>query len=193
MNDSPRNPIVPSNSVAILGSVATCANVLVTIIIVALMIRDKYAASTAAISAVTFFIISTTTALLTLSGTLTAVITNAQDQHTARSLHSLQFHAPVAVELVQPLQLPHSPNVPAQLPSGDNYVAAVEHNDARKEALLWTMQSVRRRRPAQPAQGQPQRRQREARQDMDQETIARRHQIPHRTRRGPQFRQRHTS
>ncbi len=129
-----------------LGKVVTGANILVAIILVAAMYYDSHSATVAVLSGVAYFSLSTTMALLTLSGSLTHIVTNGQREKTIRlrdkNLYSLQA-AQLQVSLVPPVQIPRmEPARPPALPQAPNFVAAHAEPDdgTRREAAAWLLQ-----------------------------------------------------
>lgn len=134
-----------------LGNVVTIANVLVTIILIVAIYADNGSATLAVLAGVGYFGVSTTVALLTLSGTLTHVLINRQQQVTVRRLHQLQFkqvsEPPPSMAVVDLPQLPRTPHAdplpPPGLPAAKSFVApsAGEVSEAaRREAAAWVLQ-----------------------------------------------------
>lgn len=103
------------------------ADVLVTCIVIAGMWIDKYSVTIAVLSGVTFFILFGALVILVLSGTLTEVVVNRQQQVTIRQLHHFQYRAQMQrVEVVDSPRLPSIPSAPPmQLPSAPTFVSAI--------------------------------------------------------------------
>lgn len=123
-----------------LAKFAISADVLVTIIVIAISWFDSGSAKEAMYSGVTFFFLFGALVILTLSGTLKEVWMNGQNNRTQRQLHRLQYNltnAP-AMTLVEPPRLPlHSP--PAQPQLSSTFVAPVD-DGAQREAAAWLLQ-----------------------------------------------------
>lgn len=75
----------------ILGAFAIIADVLVTIFIVVGMAQDQHSVTVSVLSGVAFFFLFGALVLLTLSGTLTAIVTNGQNQKTIQQRDALPY------------------------------------------------------------------------------------------------------
>lgn len=108
---------------------AIVADVLVTVIVIAAMLIDQHSATVSVLSGVAFFLLFGTFVIVTLSGTMTAIVTNGQNQKTARMLYELQYDAQVQslrVSVVDRPRLVRDPAAaPMQLPDTPRFVPAV--------------------------------------------------------------------
>lgn len=135
--EAPSQPVYNSDG---LGMVITCANVLVSGVLIAAMYYDSRSATAAALSGVAYFALSTGLTLLTLSGALAHIVTNGQNQKTARQLHQLQHRTHPRVSLADPLQLAYTePPAQTRLSSFVAPVADVDES-AKREAGAWLAQ-----------------------------------------------------
>jgi hypothetical protein len=121
-----------------LSKVITIANTLVSLILIVGMVLDKHSVTTSTIAGVGYFALSTTTTLLILSGSLSAIVISRQHQLTTRRLHALQYREQPAIEI---LPAPHSPAQLATQPSEMNWVPAVAnpHDTQRRDAIAWLL------------------------------------------------------
>lgn len=106
----------------ILGGIVTIANVLVAAIMITFMVRGEWGAVTAIIVSGVYYAVTTLSALLVLSGTLTQIVTNHQEQTTRRQYHVLQAQR---TALPDPMQGVRS------LPVTGTFVAPVDDSDYR--------------------------------------------------------------
>lgn len=128
-----------------LGKVVTIANVLVSTVLIAAMYSDSHSATVATVAGVAFFSLSTSLTLLTLSGSLTSMVTNGQNQRTTRRLHQLQHGARIQqLERVGATDYPRLPYTnpvqeTMQLPENTRFVPPHAEVDEgiHREALLW--------------------------------------------------------
>lgn len=108
---------------------AIAADVLVTIIVIAGMAYDKHSATVSVLSGVTFFILFGSLVILTLSGSLTAIVTNGQNQKTTRIMHQLQYNAQMQTQQWTVADRPRLERRPStdslQLPESPRFVPAI--------------------------------------------------------------------
>lgn len=123
-----------------LGAVVTGANILVSAVLIGAIYFDNRSATIAALSGIVYFSMSTSLTLLTLSGSLSQMVTNHQQQVTMRRLHQLQFHAqPSRLRVVEGLQSPYTESM--QLAENTRFVAPHDADEgARREAAAWILQ-----------------------------------------------------
>jgi hypothetical protein len=140
-----------------LGAIVTIANVLVTIVLVVAMYVDSHSATVAVLSGIGFFVVSTTLTLLTLSGTLTAIVVGRQKEVTTRRMHMMQLEvyrtqagllaAPEPLMLPAPVEEPALAPLEGSMPAVEplpppsmpaRFVPAVDASAAR-DAILWAM------------------------------------------------------
>jgi hypothetical protein len=129
-----------------LGKVVTGANILVSGVLIGAMWFDHHSATLAAVSGIAYFGLSTSLTLLTLSGSLSQMVTNHQQQVTMRRYHVLQFGAPDVMQmaLAHPRQVERSQDVdPMQdgneLPASTYVPAVANARQVGKEAALWAV------------------------------------------------------
>lgn len=125
-----------------LGAIVTIANGLFAVVIIAALWRGDTGVVAAIVTGGLYYGVTTMFALLVLSGSLSQIVVNRQEQITLRQYHQLQ------VSVVQPAALPgadplHIPGTPAadRLPGplgGVTYVAAEDMTTAR-DAALWAV------------------------------------------------------
>lgn len=129
-----------------LGNVVTGANILVTGILMWGIYHDNGSTAVAVLSGVGYFSLSTTMALLTLSGSLTHIVTNGQNQKTIQKRDAQQYAVQMAYVTPALVEHPQLANTPSARPmaalQGANFVPAhVEPDDsARREAAAWLLQ-----------------------------------------------------
>lgn len=117
---------------------ALAADVAVTLIVIVGMALDRHSVTVALLSGVTFFLTFGTLVLLTLSGTLSHIVVNGQQQKTLRARDRLAFEA------TQPLSAPSLSVVPPQqlaadpLPALPTFVAPTE-DGVHREAVGWLL------------------------------------------------------
>lgn len=129
-----------------LGAIVTIANGLFAVVIIAALWRGDTGVVAAIVTGGLYYGVTTMFALLVLSGSLSQIVVNRQEQITLRQYHQLQ------VSVVQPAALPgadplHIPGTPAadRLPGplgGVTYVAAEDMTTAR-DAALWAVSLYR--------------------------------------------------
>lgn len=130
----------------ILGVFAIIADVLVTIMITVGMAMDTKSVTVSILSGVAFFFGFGAFVLMVLSGTLTAIVTNGQNQKTIRMRDAMPYEfaqqAQRSINVVSPLsppQLPYSqPVAPVLLPEAPSYVPAVPPADEQLKIGSYT-------------------------------------------------------
>lgn len=117
-----------------LGGIVTVANVLVAAIIIYALSRDAGSGGVVAaiVTGALYYGITTSFALLVLSGSLAQIVTRRDEQITLRALHQLQFGALSAPIALPPADPPQTPS----LPEPENYVAPVD-DESRRAALAY--------------------------------------------------------
>lgn len=129
-----------------LGGLVIIANTLFAVVIITALIRNQTSAATAIVAGGLYYAVTTHSALLILSGSLTAIAQNRAEQHTQRRLYELQYT--VRSRAADPLpQLP-GPVYDASwveprptLPNGSTFVPAREQDDSvRRTAVAWLLQ-----------------------------------------------------
>lgn len=130
-----------------LGGVVTIANGLFAVVMIAALARGEYGAIAAIVTGGLYYGITTIIALVVLSGTLTQIVVNRQEQVTLRQYHQLQVSIvqPTALpdsswprpDHADPLQLPGTPPAPTAPPLGGVTYVAAEDLTIRRNAALW--------------------------------------------------------
>jgi hypothetical protein len=123
--------------------VVIMANVMVAAIIIVALTVNADSAVIGIIAGAAYYFITTTLALLILSGTLGATVVSRQEQVTVRRLHQLQYQAqqielPV-VRRADPLQQDRNPMPQLGAPSFVSPYAPVDQS-ARREAIAFGLQ-----------------------------------------------------
>lgn len=106
----------------ILGGIVTIANGLFAAVMITIMIRGEWGAAVAIIVSGLYYGVTTLAALLILSGALTQIVTNQQEQITRRQYHVLQ---------VQRTALPDPMQSVRSLSASPTFVAPVDDSDYR--------------------------------------------------------------
>lgn len=123
-----------------LGGIVVILSALFAAVIVTALIRSEYAAATAIIAGGAYFGLITLAALLILSGSLTQIVTNGQEQRTLRAYHVLQLERPALLTpSVDPLRLPSTPSAEAAPPLGGATFVPAEDMTTRRDAALWAV------------------------------------------------------
>lgn len=108
---------------------ALAVDVLMTAVLITGMVIDKHSVTLSVLSGVTFFLVFGSLVMLTLSGTLTHIITNGQNNRTTRHMYDLQYDAEMEqlrVTVADRPRLAYTPSAPPlQLPDSPTYVSAV--------------------------------------------------------------------
>lgn len=124
-----------------LGGVVTIGNGLFAAVIITALARNEHSAITAILTGGAYYGVSTLMVLLVLSGSLTRMVINRQEQVTLRHFHELQTTVErLTASRVDPLQLPGTPAVD-RLPGplgGSTYVAPADLTTQR-DAALWAV------------------------------------------------------
>lgn len=124
-----------------LGGVVTIANGLFAVVMIAALARGEYGAIAAIVTGGLYYGITTIIALVVLSGTLTQIVVNRQEQVTLRQYHQLQVSIvqPARPDHADPLQLPGAPPAPTAPPLGGNTYVPAEEMTTRRNAALWAI------------------------------------------------------